>query len=166
MSVAALISSQRAEHGVPHATACRALGVSPSWFYKWHERPPGPRQQRRADPAHRLDHPEVAAGGGERARGVFAALVGVEDDPGDAAAADGGGHPQRGHRELGVVPVAHREAEQPAGEQVLHRGQIQLALAGRDLGQIPAPLEIGFGRGEVPADQVRCPSRGLVRAGQ
>jgi len=49
VSVAAFISSQRAEHGVPHATACRALGVSPSWFYKWHQRPPTPRQRRRAD---------------------------------------------------------------------------------------------------------------------
>jgi transposase InsO family protein len=49
VSVAVFISSQRAEHGVPHATACRALGVSPSWFYKWHQRPPTPRQRRRAD---------------------------------------------------------------------------------------------------------------------
>jgi len=49
VSVAAFISSQRAEHGVPHATACRALGVSESWFYKWHQRPPSPRQGRRAE---------------------------------------------------------------------------------------------------------------------
>ena len=49
MSVAAFISSQRVEHGVPHATACRALGVSPSWFYKWHERPASRRQRRRAE---------------------------------------------------------------------------------------------------------------------
>jgi putative transposase len=32
--VAALIAAQRDEHRVPHATACRALGVSRSWFYK------------------------------------------------------------------------------------------------------------------------------------
>jgi len=50
VSVAAFISSQRAEHRVPHATACRALGVSPSWFYKWADRPPSPpRQRRRAE---------------------------------------------------------------------------------------------------------------------
>jgi hypothetical protein len=67
--------------------------------------------QRRADPAHRLDHPEGAAGSAEEPRGVLAALVGVKDDPGDAATADGGGHPQRGHGQLGVVPVAHHEAE-------------------------------------------------------
>jgi putative transposase len=33
--VAAFIASQRAEHGIPHATSCRALGVSQAWFYKW-----------------------------------------------------------------------------------------------------------------------------------
>ena len=48
MSVAESIASQKAEHGVPHATACRALGVSQSWFYKWHDRPPTARRQRRA----------------------------------------------------------------------------------------------------------------------
>jgi HTH-like domain len=33
--VAALIASQRAEHRIPAAVACRALGVSRSWFCKW-----------------------------------------------------------------------------------------------------------------------------------
>jgi putative transposase len=32
--VAALIAAQRDEHQIPHAVACRALGVSRSWFYK------------------------------------------------------------------------------------------------------------------------------------
>jgi putative transposase len=32
--VAALVAAQRDEHQIPHATACRALGVSRSWFYK------------------------------------------------------------------------------------------------------------------------------------
>lgn len=47
MSVVSQIAAQRTEHGVPHAVACRALGVSESWFYKWHQRPPTPRQARR-----------------------------------------------------------------------------------------------------------------------
>jgi putative transposase len=45
--VAALIAAQRAEHRVPAAVACRALGVSRSWFYKWKIARPGPRAQRR-----------------------------------------------------------------------------------------------------------------------
>jgi len=47
MIVASFIASQRADHGVPHAKCCRFLGVCESWFYKWRDRPPTPRQQRR-----------------------------------------------------------------------------------------------------------------------
>ena len=35
--MARFIAAQRAEHQIPHATACRALGVSPAWFYKWRD---------------------------------------------------------------------------------------------------------------------------------
>jgi transposase InsO family protein len=45
--VAALIAAQREQHRIPHAASCRALGVSQSWFYKWHGGAPGPRAQRR-----------------------------------------------------------------------------------------------------------------------
>lgn len=48
MSLASFVASQRADHGVPHALACRALGLSESWFYKWRDRPPSEAQQRRA----------------------------------------------------------------------------------------------------------------------
>jgi putative transposase len=48
MTVASFVAAQRAEHGVPHAVSCRALELSESWFYKWRDRPPTPRQQRRA----------------------------------------------------------------------------------------------------------------------
>jgi putative transposase len=54
VSVAAFIDSQRAEHRVPHAVACRALGLSESWFYKWRNRPPAPRQVRRAELADKI----------------------------------------------------------------------------------------------------------------
>lgn len=49
MSLAAFIADQRTDHRVPHTVACRALGVSQSWFYKWHHRPrrPAPSEQRR-----------------------------------------------------------------------------------------------------------------------
>ncbi len=47
MSVASFVASQKTDHGVPHVIACRALGVCESWFYKWHDRPATPRQERR-----------------------------------------------------------------------------------------------------------------------
>ncbi len=47
MSLAAFVAAQRTDHGVPHAVACRALNLSESWFYKWRDRPPTKRQQRR-----------------------------------------------------------------------------------------------------------------------
>jgi putative transposase len=49
MTVASFVAAQRTEHGVPHAVSCRALAVSESWFYKWHNRPVTARQARRAD---------------------------------------------------------------------------------------------------------------------
>lgn len=52
--MASFIASQRADHGVPHATACRALGVSQSWLYKWARGDPPPRQARRDRLAARI----------------------------------------------------------------------------------------------------------------
>ena len=48
MSLAAFIADQRTSHRVPVAVSCRALEVSESWYYKWNDRPPTKRQQRRA----------------------------------------------------------------------------------------------------------------------
>lgn len=61
--MAAFISSQRTEYRVPHALSCRALGVSQSWFYKWHDRQPTPRQQRRAELAEAIRAAFDASGG-------------------------------------------------------------------------------------------------------
>ena len=44
--MAALIAARRAD-GIPVAVACRALGVSRSWFYQQASGKPGPRAQRR-----------------------------------------------------------------------------------------------------------------------
>ena len=33
--MAAFIAAQGEAHRIPHTVACRALGVSQSWFYKW-----------------------------------------------------------------------------------------------------------------------------------
>ncbi len=46
---AEFIAAQRTDHSVPHAVACRALGVPSSTFYKWRGRPPTPAQRRRAE---------------------------------------------------------------------------------------------------------------------
>ena len=45
--MAAFIAAQGDEHGVPLAAACRALGVSRSWFYKWAPGQLPPRAARR-----------------------------------------------------------------------------------------------------------------------
>jgi putative transposase len=47
VSVAGFIATQRAEYGIPHATACRALGVSQAWLYKWRHGDPSVRHARR-----------------------------------------------------------------------------------------------------------------------
>ena len=46
--MAALIAAQRDEHRIPHAAACRALGVSRSWSCKWKDGTLSPRAARRA----------------------------------------------------------------------------------------------------------------------
>jgi putative transposase len=46
--VAALIAAQRDEHQIPRAVACRALGLSRSWFYKHKDGVMAPRAARRA----------------------------------------------------------------------------------------------------------------------
>ena len=52
--MAGFIAAQRVEHGVPHATSCRALGVSQAWFYKWCHGDPSPRHARRAQLAAKI----------------------------------------------------------------------------------------------------------------
>jgi putative transposase len=46
--VAAFIAAQQGEHHISTATACRALGLSPAWFYKWRHGDASPRRARRA----------------------------------------------------------------------------------------------------------------------
>jgi len=49
VSVARFIADQRTNYRVPHTLTCLLLGVTLAWFYKWRDRPPTPRQRRRAD---------------------------------------------------------------------------------------------------------------------
>ncbi|WP_279494529.1 IS3 family transposase [Actinocrispum wychmicini] len=66
--MAEFIAFKRTMFGVPHAIACRALKVSQSWFYKWINRTPTAREQRR----ERLD---------EQIRRLFAASGGTYGSP-------------------------------------------------------------------------------------
>ena len=45
--MARFIAAQGAQHDIPHAAACRALGVSQAWFYKWRHGDPSPQHARR-----------------------------------------------------------------------------------------------------------------------
>jgi len=45
--MATFIAAQRADHQIPHATACRALSVSQAWFYKWQHGDPSAQHARR-----------------------------------------------------------------------------------------------------------------------
>src|SRR4051794_37661527 len=47
VAVAAFIAARREQHQVPHATACRALGVSQAWFYRWRNGDASPQHARR-----------------------------------------------------------------------------------------------------------------------
>ena len=47
MSLAGVIVAEGAQHHIPHATACRALGVSQAWFYKWRHGDTSCRRARR-----------------------------------------------------------------------------------------------------------------------
>ncbi len=57
VTVARFIADQRTFYRVPHARSCTWLGVSVSWFYKWHDRAPTERTKRR----ERLDAAVAAA---------------------------------------------------------------------------------------------------------
>jgi transposase InsO family protein len=61
--VAEFIASQRTGFGVPHAIACRALEVSQSWFYKWINRQPTARDQRREQLDDQIRRLFIASGG-------------------------------------------------------------------------------------------------------
>ena len=57
MSVARLIAANRTQFDIPHATSCRLMGVSESWFYKWRNRQATLSELRRRD----LDKAVLAA---------------------------------------------------------------------------------------------------------
>ena len=59
------------------------------------------------------------------------------------------GHHQRGERQLGAHMVAHRPADDLAGRQVEHGGEVKPSLAGRDISDVGQPDAVGRGRDEL-----------------
>jgi putative transposase len=59
-----VISDCRTEDDIPHTVACRTLGVSPAWYYKWRKRPANPtkREVRRTALTERIKHFFTASG--------------------------------------------------------------------------------------------------------
>jgi transposase InsO family protein len=47
VNLAGFVVAQRTEYGIPYAVACRALGVSQAWLYKWRHGDASPRRARR-----------------------------------------------------------------------------------------------------------------------
>ena len=121
-----------------------------------------------AEPTRPIDWvtPSALQASGEHVAGVLAALVGVEHHAVDVAAAHRGGHAQRRPRHRGVVVLTEREARHAPRREIQHGGEVELALVGGDLGQVPAPALIDRVGVEVPFHQVRDRRRRLVRAGQ
>ncbi|MFB9739462.1 IS3 family transposase [Streptomyces sp. NPDC057386] len=70
-----VISSCKAEQGIPHRVACRALGVSESWYYKWRDRPPTEREMRRQHLAEEIEEIFHRSGGTYGSPKVFIELV-------------------------------------------------------------------------------------------
>jgi putative transposase len=72
--VAGFIAAQRADHGIPHAVACRALGVSQAWFYKWRHGDRSKRHARRAQLAVEVRRLFAARRGRDGSPRITAAL--------------------------------------------------------------------------------------------
>src|SRR5512144_3116979 len=64
------------------------------------------------------------------------------------------GHLQRRDDELLAHVAGHRPADDPAAEEVLHRGQVQPTLAGLDLLDVRTPDPVGRVGTEVAADEI------------
>jgi putative transposase len=75
LSRAAFIADQKASYRVPYAVTCRALGVSQSWFFKWHDRPPTPAEQRRVEVDAAVAAVFEASGGTYGSPRIHAGLV-------------------------------------------------------------------------------------------
>ena len=107
----------------------------------------------RADGAHRLRDPGVVAGLPERQTDELPAVIGMMDRS-HRGSARRDGHLQRVDDELLAHVRRHAPADDPAAEEILHRGEVQPALTGPDLLDVGRPHPVGRVRSEVAADEV------------
>ncbi|MFD8396733.1 IS3 family transposase, partial [Streptomyces sp. NPDC059680] len=73
--LAGVISDCKAEQNIPHTTACRVLGVSESWFYKWRDCPITAREVRRGQLADAIRRIFDASGGTYGSPKIWITLV-------------------------------------------------------------------------------------------
>ena len=91
--------------------------------------------------------------------------VGMHDHPGGPASV-GHCHLERVDGDPGLHPRVDRVADDPVGEHVLDRAQVDLALAGAVLGDVGQPQRVGALGAELPVDQVVVDGRaGFLVAG-
>src|SRR5260370_31047757 len=62
--------------------------------------------------------------------------------------------------------IRHRPADNLAGEEVHHHGEIEPALICLDVGDIGEPDPVGRGGGEVPIEQVRGDRKVVAAVGR
>src|SRR5512142_2753768 len=68
--------------------------------------------------------------------------------------------------QLRVVMLAQGEPPDPARAHVQHRGELELALTGGDLGPVAVPLAVDVPGGEAPLDPAGCPPPAPARPGR
>jgi transposase InsO family protein len=73
--VAEFIRDQRVGHHIPQRVACRALGVSEPWFYKWISKPVTERQVRMGRLAEAIERIFKDSGGTYGSPKIFIELV-------------------------------------------------------------------------------------------
>jgi len=74
-------------------------------------------------------------------------------------------HDERGDGEFGTHVFAHGPANHLAGEQVEDHGQVEPALAGRNVGDIRQPDLIGPLRDKILLEQVCCYRQAMLAVG-
>lgn len=107
-------------------------------------------------------HVQVTTRAVQLVRGVLAAAVGAEDDPGGVTVTERDRPPQGVLDDVGVQAVAERVPEYPARAAIADRTQVQPALPGGQVGDVagPYPVQLAPGRSGALAGPVWCAGTG------